>query len=182
MKWNEKANESNTQAKKEEDRKKVQEAGIIKYSTEILIRNWLEVGGLERWKGQQRLSCKTSISPSHTHTPPLLPLYFVLSASPPVLLLLPLCSTNSFSLSHSTPASLSHFLVIINNLWKTFQRVQPCRRSCPSKWNIITHHPPCVLRVQLVQQEISVIRQIEESPRNYCLISQTFVKLVSGDW
>ena len=43
-------------------------------------------------------------------------------------------------------------------------------------------HLPCVLQVQLVQQEISVIRQRGESLCNYCLISETFVKLVSGDW
>lgn len=51
----------------------------------------------------------------------------------------------SLSLSHPIAASLCHFLEIINNLWKTFQRVQPCRRNCPGKWNIITNppqHPP----------------------------------------
>ena len=36
---NEKANEPDTQTTKEEDRKKVKEARIIQYSTEVLIRN-----------------------------------------------------------------------------------------------------------------------------------------------
>lgn len=42
--------------------------------------------------------------------------------------------------------------------------------------------PRYVLQVQLVQQEISVIRQREVSPCNYSLIFETFVRLVRGDW
>lgn len=44
------------------------------------------------------------------------------------------------------------------------------------------NNPPHLLQVQLVQQEISLIMPREESPCNYCLISETFVRLVSRDW
>lgn len=100
-------------------------------------------------------------------------------------------SSFSLSLPHSNSAPLCHFLAIINNLWKTFQRVQLCRRSCPGKWKIIAYataplSPPLLnlhmLQVQSGQREISVIRPRAQSPGNYCPISETFVKLVRGEW